>query len=118
MAVTDPLTGCCNRRHFLSLLHRECRIARRNAAPLAFAMMDLDHFKRVNDTFGHAAGDSLLRGLTAVCRKEIRESDSLGRLGGEEFGFILPATPPQDAARVLDRVRDAAGGVRIKTPRD
>jgi diguanylate cyclase (GGDEF)-like protein/PAS domain S-box-containing protein len=115
MATTDSLTGCCNRRHFLSILRREFQIARRNSTPLTFAMMDLDLFKRVNDTFGHSAGDGLLRAIAATCRKGIRESDTLGRLGGEEFGFILPVTDTQDAFHVLSRIHEEAGKTRVKT---
>ena len=114
MASTDSLTGCCNRRRFLTILRHEFRQARRNRTPLTFAMMDLDHFKGVNDTYGHPAGDSLLKALAKTCGKIIRDSDCFGRLGGEEFGLILPATAIAAATPVLARIREAAESLRVE----
>lgn len=116
MASTDSLTGCCNRRRFLTILRHEFRQSRRNRAPLTFAMMDLDHFKSVNDTFGHPAGDLVLKTLAKSCAKMIRDSDCFGRLGGEEFGVILPATTIAAAVPVLSRVREAAQDLRLVLP--
>ncbi len=117
MATSDALTGCCNRRHLLSILHCELQVGRRNGAPLTFAMLDVDRFKQINDTFGHPAGDSVLRALATICRKGIRSSDSFGRLGGEEFGFILPSTRAGDADPVLSRIREGIERTRVKVPR-
>ena len=116
MASTDALTGCCNRRRFLTILRHEFRLAQRNHTPLTFAMMDLDHFKAVNDTHGHPAGDAVLKALAKTCAKLIRDSDCFGRLGGEEFGVILPATAPEAAMPVLARILDAARQLRINLP--
>ncbi len=116
MASTDPLTGCCNRRRFLTILRHEFRQSRRNRTPLTFAMMDLDHFKDVNDTYGHPAGDAVLKALAHACAKLIRESDCFGRLGGEEFGVVLPATSIEAAIPVLARVRESAQELRLVLP--
>ena len=116
MASTDSLTGCCNRRRFLTILHHEFIRARRSRTPLTFAMLDLDHFKAVNDTFGHPAGDSVLKALAKNCTKLIRDSDCFGRLGGEEFGVILPATAIQAAIPVLTRIRESAQALHLVLP--
>lgn len=114
MASTDALTGCCNRRRFLTLLRQEFRRARRLGAPLAAAMIDLDHFKHVNDTWGHHAGDAVLKAIAATCRGMMRDCDCFGRLGGEEFGVLLPATDLAAAQTVLARVAEAARGVTVR----
>jgi len=116
MVGTDPLTGCCNRRRFLSVLRHEFVVSRRNRIPLTVAILDIDRFKTINDTFGHPAGDSMIKALVSSCGKEIRESDCLGRLGGEEFGIILPATSPVAARQVLERVLEAAERTRVRLP--
>lgn len=116
MASTDSLTGCCNRRRFLTILRHEFTQARRSRAPLTFAMMDLDHFKHVNDTYGHPAGDSVLKALAKSCARLIRDSDCFGRLGGEEFGVILPATAIASALPVLARIRESAQELRLVLP--
>lgn len=116
MASTDSLTGCCNRRRFLTILRHEFTQARRTRMPLTFAMMDLDHFKAVNDTYGHPAGDSVLKALARSCAKLIRDSDCFGRLGGEEFGVILPATAIAAAVPVLTRIRESAQELRLVQP--
>jgi diguanylate cyclase (GGDEF)-like protein/PAS domain S-box-containing protein len=93
LAVTDPLTGAFNRRYFLDKLHREMNRSDRYAAPLSLIMLDIDHFKAVNDRFGHETGDQMLRGLVELIRKRIRASDLLARWGGEEFLILLINTP-------------------------
>ena len=107
IASTDSLTGACNRRRFLSSLHQEFRRARQARTPLAFAMLALDPFKLINDTHGHAVGDAVLKGFAAACRRRMRECDCFGRLGGEEFGILMPATALGDAGRALERLIDA-----------
>lgn len=105
LATTDPLTGISNRRHFLETASREFMRSQRYGSPLSFILLDIDHFKNINDTFGHADGDEALRRLVAVCAEVIREVDTLGRLGGEEFGVILPETTVAAAAEVGERLR-------------
>jgi diguanylate cyclase (GGDEF)-like protein len=110
MAAIDWLTGVYNRRHFEQLARAELARSQRYARPLSLLMIDIDHFKVVNDRFGHAGGDQVLRALAAVCRAEKRDTDVLARLGGEEFALLLPATPliaaVQFAERLRQRVRD------------
>jgi diguanylate cyclase (GGDEF)-like protein len=91
-ADTDPLTELSNRRPFLKNLEKEFTRAKRYKHPLTVAMIDLDHFKQVNDTYGHASGDRVLRAVSAMLISEFREIDLVGRLGGEEFAVLLPET--------------------------
>ncbi len=104
---TDPLTGLLNRRGYLEVAERELARARRTDEPLALAMLDLDHFKRFNDSHGHAQGDALLVGATRAWAEELREIDVLARWGGEEFVVVLPRCTAEVATRVLDRVRES-----------
>ncbi|MGV7206861.1 GGDEF domain-containing protein [Oxalobacteraceae bacterium A2-2] len=104
LAHTDELTGLPNRRHFLQQLDVEMERARRYRHPLCLAMLDLDHFKRVNDQFGHPAGDEVLRHFSRFLRLHLRTPDVIGRLGGEEFAVMLPETTLPDALFVLSRM--------------
>jgi len=106
-AHIDLLTGLDNRRFFMELAEQELARARRHNEPLSLLMMDLDHFKAVNDTYGHPAGDTVLQKLADVCRSTFREIDIVGRLGGEEFAALLPETAPQQAVEVAERLRHA-----------
>lgn len=106
-ANTDDLTRLCNRRHFEELAEREIARAARYRAPLALLMLDLDHFKGINDSWGHDAGDQVLRSVSEVLRGSLREVDVLGRVGGEEFAILLPDTPPEAAEQVAERIRAA-----------
>ncbi|MCM5555548.1 sensor domain-containing diguanylate cyclase [Pleomorphomonas sp. NRK KF1] len=115
LATTDPLTKCSNHRHFLSGLRREFRLARRRRAGLGFAMVDLDHFKRINDTFGHQVGDRLLRRVAGVLQKRLAGHGALGRLGGEEFGIVLSETALDRADRVLNDLRTSVRAVVVPT---
>ena len=101
----DALTGALSRRYFLDLLRREIERARANHEPLCMAIADLDHFKQINDRFGHAAGDRALEHFVETCRAELRSADSIGRLGGEEFGLLLPATNLAAGREVVERLR-------------
>jgi len=102
-ACTDPLTGALNRRGFDQACAREFSRARRNGAPLVLVHIDLDDFKRLNDTLGHQAGDQALKCLVSVLHKAMRPSDVLCRFGGEEFVLILPDTTLQAATAVVTR---------------
>ncbi len=101
----DELTGLYNRRAWMDELQIAVERARRDKTPFSVALMDLDHFKIFNDTFGHQAGDKLLRGVADGWMATIRIPDILGRYGGEEFILILPNTNLEDAANVLERLR-------------
>jgi diguanylate cyclase (GGDEF)-like protein len=113
-AETDDLTGVANRRQFLTSLQRAIDSARASNRPLAFALIDLDNFKRVNDNHGHAAGDEVLRQIAETSLATIREGDLFGRLGGEEFGLILPMTAEQHAMLVCERLREQVHGQVIE----
>lgn len=105
MAMTDALTGVFNRRRFLDVLKREWAAARRYSHPLSLLLFDVDRFKPVNDTHGHAAGDEALQKIAAVLTASIREVDVCCRYGGDEFALLLPHTPASPAQVVADRVR-------------
>jgi len=105
LAITDPLTGLFNRRHFTYLAEREIRRASRMKRPLAVIMMDLDHFKNVNDLYGHLSGDRILKETASRCQLILREIDLLARYGGEEFVFLLPECEFDRAIDVAERLR-------------
>ncbi len=105
LATTDSLTGLANRRYFLAQVAQELARFKRYAKPAALLMVDLDHFKRVNDAYGHAAGDAVLRHFATVIRQVLREVDIPGRLGGEEFAALLPGTDPEGAQQLAERLR-------------
>lgn len=109
-ARTDPLTGCANRRHFLQQAEQEVARVRRYGGALSVLMLDLDHFKRVNDHYGHHAGDATLRMLVEICKANLREEDLVGRLGGEEFAVMLPETAAERAVDAAERLRQAVAG--------
>jgi diguanylate cyclase (GGDEF)-like protein/PAS domain S-box-containing protein len=109
LATTDPLTGCLNRREFFDLAGGELERGLRYGRPVSLAMLDADHFKEINDRFGHAAGDRALKAIADSCRRTLRQSDLLGRLGGEEFAALFVETPLADARCVTERLlRDVA----------
>ena len=105
LAMRDGLTGLYNHRTFYSMLGSEINRAQRFKHPLSLLMLDIDHFKRVNDGYGHQAGDEILRGLSAVIGRLARGVDSVCRYGGEEIGFILPETALEAAAKAAERIR-------------
>ncbi len=105
-ASQDPLTGVFNRRHFLSQVEREWSLARRYNTDCALLLIDVDHFKRVNDGFGHCCGDMLLCRIAEACSETLRQADVLARFGGEEFILFLPHTDPLGALDVAERVRE------------
>jgi diguanylate cyclase (GGDEF)-like protein len=104
MVVSDPLTGLHNRRYLMDRLVQEMQRSDRHGEPLAFALIDLDGFKPINDQFGHVLGDKVLRAVGNVISKSVRVSDVAARYGGDEFGIILPQTPPEGAMRVCERL--------------
>jgi diguanylate cyclase (GGDEF)-like protein/PAS domain S-box-containing protein len=106
MARTDGLTGLANRQAFLERANGEFSRARRYSRPLSVIMIDIDHFKSINDQYGHAAGDQVLRQLGRQCQRELRDSDFLGRIGGEEFALLLPDTPKDNTLYVAERMRE------------
>lgn len=112
-ATTDSLTGMANRRHFLDLAEREMQRARRYDRPMTVAIFDVDLFKRINDGFGHAIGDDVLRAIAATTAITLRESDVAGRLGGEEFGLMLPETDLTGAIDLAERLRVAVAATTI-----
>jgi diguanylate cyclase (GGDEF)-like protein/PAS domain S-box-containing protein len=113
LATLDSLTGTANRRHFLERAHTEIARASRAGTPLAVLMVDVDHFKRINDEHGHAAGDAALKALADTCRTSLRETDVFGRLGGEEFGVLFPGDDLAAATEAAERLRLAIAGTKI-----
>lgn len=116
-ALLDPLTQLANRRSYDALLKGLIASARRDRAPLALALVDIDRFKAVNDTLGHAYGDACLRQVAAMLQRGVQRRDDLvARLGGEEFALILPATNAEQALAVAERLRQAVADTRIEHP--
>ena len=105
IAMRDVLTGAYNRRHLLDVLRREISRAQRLSSPLAACLFDIDHFKRINDNWGHATGDLVLRHFATLAGTGLRAVDVFGRFGGEEFLLILPDTEARGAAAVAERIR-------------
>jgi two-component system cell cycle response regulator len=114
LAALDPLTGVYNRRFGLSRLNEEYERAVRANAPLGILMIDVDRFKRVNDTYGHFVGDRLLKSVSTTIRSALRQGDVLMRYGGEEFLAVLPAASGQDLTYVGERIRRAVGDTVIR----
>ena len=113
---TDVLTGWNNRRYLQVRLKEELARARREQDNLVCLMLDVDHFKSINDTFGHAAGDTVLRDLAGRVDAEIRASDVAARYGGEEFVVLLPATEARAAEVLAERIRNAVGSEPFELP--
>ncbi len=116
-ASHDELTGVLNRRIVMELLDREIERAHRDAQPLAVGMVDIDHFKSVNDRFGHLVGDAVLAQAAAALSKSVRRSDLTGRYGGEEFLLVLPGCDVAAAAIVAERARLAVSKLACSTPK-
>ena len=105
LSITDGLTNLYNRRHFNEILENETARTKRHKRPLSLIMLDIDNFKKYNDTYGHLEGDKVLKGVGVAIKKSIRETDSAYRYGGEEFAVILPETIDNDAVILAERVR-------------
>ncbi|MBL8415268.1 MAG: GGDEF domain-containing protein [Propionivibrio sp.] len=114
LATTDSLTSMFNRRHFMTLAEEEIKRAHRYARPICVGMADLDFFKRINDSYGHAVGDVVLQSMTALFAKALRHSDWVCRYGGEEFAFVFPETTPIEAQHLAERLRHFAAENRIE----
>jgi diguanylate cyclase (GGDEF)-like protein len=119
LASRDPLTGLLNHREFHEAVARELDVCRRHGGSMAVVLLDLDDFKQVNDTSGHAAGDSVLRALADALRTASRSSDQAFRIGGDEFALVLPRSSARDAVPVAERAAGVMTGVdtRRRRPR-
>jgi diguanylate cyclase (GGDEF)-like protein len=115
LATTDGLTGLLNRRTFNAQLEKRLREAQRYRRPLSLLLLDVDHFKKVNDTHGHPAGDAVLRGVARIAEKEARETDLVARYGGEEMALVLPETDAKGAAVIAERIRAAVAAASHAT---
>jgi diguanylate cyclase (GGDEF)-like protein len=113
MATTDGLTGTLNRARLMALGQHELLRARENSRGLGVLMLDIDHFKQINDRYGHQAGDAALQHFVAQLRAGVREIDLLGRLGGEEFAIVLPGIPAEAALQVAERLRARVAGTPL-----
>jgi two-component system, cell cycle response regulator len=105
ITIMDGLTGIHNKRYLLDTLEREIPRARRHSRPLSLLMMDIDHFKSINDSCGHLAGDAVLKELASLVRSRLRPDDVVGRYGGEEFAVILPETTLEGAKKIANELR-------------
>jgi diguanylate cyclase (GGDEF)-like protein len=112
-AQTDPLTGVLNRRSLIERLEAACARAKARALPIALLFIDLDHFKQINDTFGHQAGDACLRAIIEPIHAELRQSDVIGRYGGEEFVVILSSADAAAATPIAQRIVERVADVRV-----
>ncbi len=115
LARTDALTGLNNRRHFVDLAEHELVSARRYHRPISLCLFDIDHFKQVNDRWGHSLGDEILKHVADIARAHLREADVLGRYGGEEFAVLLPDNGAQPARVVAERIRQTIADHDIET---
>ena len=113
LATHDDLTGLLNRRAMLDRMQLEQRRSLRSGSPLLIAQLDIDHFKAVNDTHGHAAGDLVLQSFADTVRRNVRDTDVLARWGGEEFVLLLCATPAADAVTLMERLRQAVQAMQV-----
>ncbi|WP_176591587.1 sensor domain-containing diguanylate cyclase [Sphingobium sp. EM0848] len=113
IAERDHLTGALTRRAFLGEMNRAIALFERHQRPASLLLFDIDHFKQINDNHGHPAGDQVIRGIARLCTGLQRPSDSLGRLGGEEFGILLPETGQEDAARAAQRFCETIAATEI-----
>ena len=113
MATTDGLTGVLNRRRFLEIAVEEVKRTRRYGRPLSIIAIDLDHFKDINDRFGHAAGDDVLTTLAHALQEQTRQQDVVGRIGGEEFAIVLPETSIETASELAERIRAHVRAVNL-----
>jgi diguanylate cyclase (GGDEF)-like protein len=114
MSISDPLTGCYNRRYFQEISPKIISAAQRHRRSISILMLDVDFFKKINDSHGHLAGDAVLKGIVQACRTALREPDFLVRFGGEEFVAILPDTATGEALLVAERLREAIERLQVR----
>ena len=112
----DSLSGLLARGYLIERASHDFALARRYDRPLTISMLDIDYFKRINDTFGHPAGDALIREVGKVCSAELRASDYFGRVGGEEFVCVMPETREEEALACAERMRNAVAAIRLDLP--
>lgn len=115
LATTDPLTGTFNRRHFMDLMTREQRRADRYGAIYSLLMVDIDHFKRINDKYGHQVGDQAIQAMAEACKRLMRPTDIVARYGGEEFIITLTHTDHTGALKVAERLRQSVADIALPT---
>ena len=115
LAITDSLTGLYNRRYFFAFAENEIERSKRYKKHLSIIMVDIDHFKKINDSFGHQAGDLVLKEIADICLAILRKVDVMCRYGGEEFVVLLPETEVADAAHAAERMCTAISSLRLKT---
>lgn len=113
LATLDPMLGILNKRSFLDYLEQKCARAHISGVEFALVLFDIDHFKRVNDTYGHGAGDQVLREVARTVAANLRGGDLFGRYGGEEFAILLPETDAEQAMRVAEKLRLAVEAVAV-----
>ena len=113
LSLKDPLTGLSNRRYFQNVLSREIEAVARSGEPALLLMLDIDHFKRVNDSYGHPAGDVVLQVIAKTLAKCVRPMDTVARYGGEEFVIILPSCQGFYGQQVAERIRESVSALRI-----
>ncbi len=113
LAITDDLTGLFNRRYFLDVAEREIARALRFGKPFATILLDIDGFKKINDSHGHGAGDVVLVTLSSICQRHCRKIDTFARYGGDEFYFLLPECSREEALTFAERIRSAIEQVRV-----
>ena len=117
LANQDALTNCFNRRYFMSLVESEMQRTARYQRPMSFLMLDIDHFKKFNDNYGHQIGDQLLCALVDLCQKQLRNIDIMGRYGGEEFVILMPETDTEGGLKAAERLRKKIENLKIRTSR-
>lgn len=114
-AMHDPLTGVLNRRALFDALHKELKRAQRHQAPLSIGLLDIDHFKQINDSYGHQVGDAVLCALVQEIQKKLREHDLLGRYGGEEFMVVASSSRGTTEENLYERLRTAIAALQVPT---
>jgi diguanylate cyclase (GGDEF)-like protein len=114
LAVTDALTGVANRRRFMEAGNHEIARAQRTGEALTLLILDIDHFKGVNDSLGHAAGDAVLQAVARLCVDVVRAVDTVGRLGGEEFAILMPVTDIAGAYALAERLRENIARAQVQ----
>lgn len=114
LATHDQLTNLFNRHYFTSEIVHQINFWRRHQQPLSILLIDIDHFKKINDTYGHIAGDYALKTIADICLKQVRDGDTIARVGGEEFAVLLPSTAINGAMQMAERIRIAVEAYKFK----